>query len=202
MEPRLVIQQKITAFVNKYHVFGVNVDSTPASMIGLAQQKRFAFKEKVIFYADDKRDRVAFTFRAEKVLDVHGRYFVEDASGNLLGMFKKEFAASLINSTWKILDKQGNEVMMIRESNQLLAGLRRFMSAIPLVGDLAELVIMFFRYHFVFIDLSTSQVVGTYRKTTLVRDHYLLSMTNEAWGATDWRVYAAMSVALDALQSR
>lgn len=202
MEPRLVVQQKITAFVNKYHVFGTNVGGTPASLVGLAQQKRFAFKEKVIFYADDKRDRVAFTFRAEKVLDVHGRYFVEDASGNLLGMFKKEFMASLVNSTWKVLDKQGNEVMMIRESNQVLAVLRRFIGNIPLLGDLAELVIMFFKYQFEFIDLQTNQVVGTYRKTTLVRDHYLLSMTNDAWGAADWRVYAAISVALDALQSR
>ncbi len=202
MEPRLVVQQKITAFVNKYNVFGANADGTPASMVGLAQQKRLAFKEKVIFYTDDKRDKVAFTFRAEKVLDVHGRYFVEDANGNLLGMFKKEFMASLVNSTWKILDVQGNELMMVRESNQVLAVLRRFIGNIPLLGDLAELVIMFFKYQFEFIDLRTNQQVATYRKTTLIRDQYLLSTTNDAWNAVDWRVYAAMSVALDALQSR
>ena len=202
MEPRLVVQQKITAFVNKYNVFGANADGTPASMVGLAQQKRLAFKEKVIFYTDDKRDKVAFTFRAEKVLDVHGRYFVEDANGNLLGMFKKEFMASLVNSTWKILDVQGNELMMVRESNQVLAVLRRFIGNIPLLGDLAELVIMFFKYQLEFIDLRTNQQVATYRKTTLIRDQYLLSTTNDAWNAVDWRVYAAMSVALDALQSR
>ena len=202
MEPRLVIQQKITAFVNKYNVFGANGDGTPASMIALAQQKRLAFKEKVIFYTDDKRDKVSFTFRAEKVLDVHGRYFVEDANGNLLGMFKKEFMASLVNSTWKILDVQGNELLMVRESNQVLAALRRFIGNVPLVGDLAEIVILFFKYHFEFIDLRTNQVVATYQKTTLIRDHYLLSTTNDAWNAIDWRVYVAMSVALDALQSR
>lgn len=202
MEPRLIIQQKITAFVNKYNVFGVNGDGTPPSMIALAQQKRLAFKEKVIFYTDDKRDKVSFTFRAEKVLDVHGRYFVEDANGNLLGMFKKEFMASLLNSTWKVLDAQGNELLMVRESNQVLAALRRFIGNVPLIGDLAEIVILFFKYHFEFIDLRTNQVVATYQKTTLIRDHYLLSTTNEAWNAIDWRVYAAMSVALDALQSR
>ena len=202
MEPRLIIQQKITAFVNKYNVFGVNGDGTPPSMIALAQQKRLAFKEKVIFYTDDKRDKVSFTFRAEKVLDVHGRYFVEDANGNLLGMFKKEFMASLLNSTWKVLDAQGNELLMVRESNQVLAALRRFIGNVPLIGDLAEIVILFFKYHFEFIDLRTNQVVATYQKTTLIRDQYLLSTTNDAWNAIDWRVYAAMSVALDALQSR
>ena len=171
-------------------------------MIALAQQKRLAFKEKVIFYTDDKRDKVSFTFRAEKVLDVHGRYFVEDANGNLLGMFKKEFMASLLNSTWKVLDAQGNELLMVRESNQVLAALRRFIGNVPLIGDLAEIVILFFKYHFEFIDLRTNQVVATYQKTTLIRDQYLLSTTNDAWNAIDWRVYAAMSVALDALQSR
>ena len=110
--------------------------------------------------------------------------------------------ASLLNSTWKVLDAQGNELLMVRESNQVLAALRRFIGNIPLVGDLAEIVILFFKYHFEFIDLRTNQVVATYQKTTLIRDQYLLSTTNDAWNAIDWRVYAAMSVALDALQSR
>ncbi len=202
MQPRLIIQQKITALVNKYRVYEANIDGTPAEMMGLAQQKRLALKEKVLFYTDKKRDKLAFTFRAEKVLDVHGRYFVEDTSGRLLGMFKKEFTASLINSTWKVLDAKGNELLMVRESNQVLAVLRRFIGVIPIVGDVAEIVLLFFKYHFNFVDVRTNELVGTYRKMKLFRDHYLLSMTDEAWGSMDWRVLAAMSVALDALQSR
>lgn len=170
--------------------------------IGLAQQKRLAFKEKVLVYTDDKRDRLAFTFRAEKVMDIHGRYFVEDQNGKLLGMFKKEFAASLLNSTWKILDVNGNEQYVVRESNQVLAVMRRFAGQIPIIGELVELVLLFFRYHFTFIDLRTQQEVGTYRKQTLLRDHYLLSTDDSLWGSVDWRVLAALSVALDALQSR
>lgn len=202
MQPRLVVQQKITAFVNKYKIFGANADATPASLVGLAQQKRLAFKEKVMFYTDEKRDRLSFTFRAEKVLDVHGRYFVEDANGKLLGMFKKEFMSSLVNSTWKILDVNGNEQYMVRESNQVIAVLRRFIGQIPILGEIGELVMLFFKYHFEFVDVRSGQVVGMYQKTTLLRDRYTLSMTNEAWGSADWRVFAAMSVALDALQSR
>ena len=202
MEPRLIIQQKLTALVNKYRVYETNADGTPADMVGLAQQKRLALKEKVLFYADKKRDKLAFTFRAEKVLDVHGRYFVEDASGRLLGTFKKEFKASLLNSTWKVIDAKGNEVLLVRESNHVLAVLRRFAGLIPVLGDVAEMVLPFFRYHFNFTDIQTNQLVGTYKKTKLFRDHYLLSMTDDAWSLVDWRVLAAVSVALDALQSR
>ena len=202
MKPRLVIQQKITALVNKYRIETSTPEGKPEKIVGLAQQKRLAFKEKILFYTDETRSKVAFTFRAEKVMDVHGRFFVEDAGGKMIGMFKKEFSASLVNSTWKILDADGTERMMIRENNQVLAVMRRFLVFIPIVGELAEIVLLFFRYHFVFIDLATGQEVGVYRKTTLLRDHYLLSTTDEVWRQYDTRLLAAMGVALDALQSR
>lgn len=201
MQPRLIVRQKITPFVNKYEVLQEGGEGA-LQLVALAQQKRLAFKEKVIFYTDAKRDKVAFTFRAEKVFDVHGRYIVEDPRGTVIGMFKKEFGASLVNSTWKIFDQQGAERMVVKESNALLAILRRVIGMIPVVGDLGEILIAFFRYHFQFIDIKTSMIVGQYRKTTLFRDHYELSMSDEAWQSTDWRVLAAVSVALDALQSR
>lgn len=202
MTPRLVVQQKLTAFVNKYRIFTATPDGTALEQVGLAQQKRFDFKEKVMFYSNDKRDRLVFTFRAEKVIDIHGRYFVEDANGKLLGMFKKEFAASLVNSTWKILDAQGNERYLVKESNQFLAVMRRFGGEIPLVGGVIELITLFFRYHFSFVDLNTNEEVGAYRKTKLLRDQYVLDTTDEVWESTDWRLLAAFSVALDAVQSR
>ena len=155
-----------------------------------------------MFYTDDKRDKLAFTFRAEKVMDVHGRYFVEDANGNLLGMFKKEFVSSLVNSTWKILDTSGTEKYLVKESNLGLALLRRFGGELPFIGGLVELVVLFFKYHFVFIDITSGEIVGTYTKTTLFRDHYMLEATDDLWQAVDWRVLAAMGVGLDALQSR
>ena len=202
MKPRLVIQQKLTAFVNKYNVFEANEAAAPGTLLGLAQQKRFSFKEKVLFYTDEKRDRVAFTFRAEKIMDIHGRYFVEDANGRLVGMFKKEFMSSLVSSTWKILDASGNEQLIVKESNLALALLRRFGGELPLIGSLIELIVLFFKYHFVFIDSATNEVVGTYTKTTLFRDHYVLAATDELWATIDWRVLAAIGVGLDALQSR
>jgi hypothetical protein len=73
---------------------------------------------------------------------------------------------------------------------------------IPILGDVIDLIVSFFRYHFVFADAQNGQPVGRYQKTTLFRDHYLLSMTDEAYAGEDRRVLAAMAVGLDALQSR
>ena len=202
MKPRLIIEQKITAFVNKYKVLDVNANGDAGELKALAQQKRLAFKEKVIFYTDEQKSAEAFTFRAEKVMDVHGRYFVEDMQGNVLGMFRKEFKKSLLVSSWVLMDANGTELLQVKESNVAIAVLRRFIGFVPLIGDLLDIAMNFFRYHFSFVDITTQQEVGQYKKTTLFRDHYGLSVTDDAWAKLDWRVYAAMGVALDALQSR
>ena len=202
MKPRLYIDQKITPFVNKYMVFGADEQGTKGELIALAQQKRLAFKEKVSFYTDEQKSQLAFTFRAEKVLDIHGRYIVEDADGNVVGMFKKEFKKSLFVSTWKVMSTDGTVVFDLTESSVALAVFRRFASWIPVVGGLYELIALLLRYHFVFKNPGTDEVVGTYKKLTLFRDHYELAMTDEAAAKCDWRVLAAMGVGLDALQSR
>jgi uncharacterized protein YxjI len=202
MKPRLFIEQRITAFVNKYKVLGTTETGEKGGLVAFAQQKRLAFREKVTFYQDEAKTTPIFTLRAEKVLDVHGRYFVEDMNGQLLGMFQKRFAKSLINSTWIIMDTAGNQLFVVQENNMVLAVLRRFISFVPYFGDILEIVIKFFKYHFQFMDEATNTEVGMYEKITLIRDQYKLSMTDEAVAKTDWRVLAAIGVALDALQSR
>ncbi|MFT4265142.1 MAG: hypothetical protein QM572_17295 [Nocardioides sp.] len=200
MQPRLFVEQKLTAFVNKYRVYGTNAGER-AGMAAFAQQKRFKFKEELHFYTDESKAEETFTLRAEKVFDVHGQYFVDDVQGVRVGGFKKEFKKSLVASSWQVQDANGITVLGVTESNKTLAVLRRYAGLIPFVGDLFEFVLVFFRYHFDFIDASGAKV-GKYQKTTLFRDHYTLYLTDEAAAAVDWRVIAAMCVGLDALQSR
>jgi hypothetical protein len=202
MKPRLIVEPKITAFTNKYTVYDVTAEGKKGNLVAFAQQKRIALKEKITFYGDEAKTQVAFTLRAEKVMDVHGRYFVEDAGSQLIGSFKKDFAKSLLNSTWLMLGADDQPKITIAESNLALALLRRFSGLIPIIGEFVNILVTFLRYHFVFTDATTKEPVGRYQKTTLIRDHYLLSMDDAAYKQQDWRVYAAMAVALDALQSR
>ena len=201
MKPRLIIEQKITAFVNRYEIYSALEDGTKSELLAFAQQRRLAFKERVDFYTDEVKTDLVFSFRAEKVMDIHGKFFVEDADGKRIGAFKKQFKQSLLNSTWSILDANDNPTLTIKESNQTLAALRRFSRWIPIIGDIIEVIVLFFRYHFVFIDQQQTEV-GKYTKTTLFRDHYQLDMTDQQFTAHDWRVLTAMAVALDALQDR
>lgn len=201
MTPHLIVEQKITAFVNRYEIYTTDTDGSKAKMVAFAQQRRLAIKEKIEFFSDEFKTTKLFQFRAEKVMDIHGKYFVEDAHDTLIGAFKKQFGASLLNSTWNVLDTDDLVVATVSESNKTLAVLRRFVGFIPFIGDIFDIVLNFFRYHFVFVDNDNGEV-GKYIKTTVFRDHYRLEMKDTTYHATDWRVWAAMAVALDALQSR
>lgn len=201
MKPRFIVKQKITAFVNKYAVYEADADGKEGNLIAFAQQKRLNIKEKILFYDSEHKNNLVFSLRAEKVIDVHGKYFVEDAGGNLVGSFSKDFSRSLTNSTWHIFDGEVEKIKVF-ESNNTVAIFRRFAGFIPIIGDLIEIMMVFFKYHFIFGNPQDETPHGKYTKTTLFRDHYLLNMDDEYFAGNDWRVLAAMCVALDALQSR
>ncbi len=76
------------------------------------------------------------------------------------------------------------------------------MGLIPIIGELADLLMVFLKYHFVFNDSNKNQAIGKYQKTALLRDYYRLYMKDANYKRQDWRVLAAVAVALDALQSR
>ena len=150
MKPRLLVQQKITAFVNRYEVYAALSDGSKGEMLAFAQQRRLALREKIEFYSDETKATKLFSMRAEKVMDLHGRYFIEDDAGTMIGMFRKDFQKSLLNSTWHILDSRDKTVLVISESNQALAIARRFGGFIPIVGGVIDIATAFLRYHFVF----------------------------------------------------
>ena len=198
MKPIFRVEQKITAFVNRYKI--LNPDKT--ELLAFAQQKRLAFREKVTFYEDEKRTRESFTLRAEKVMDVHGQYFVEDMSGNLIGGFRKEFKKSLLRSSWVVFDADKHDLARVQESNVVLAVFRRVMQYIPIVGDIVDFIGWLLKYHFEFVALDDEKKLAAYKKLTIVRDHYEFSADAEFIAAVDRRVLIAMAVALDALQAR
>lgn len=201
MQPKLIVEQKITPLVNRYAVYAADQAGEKGQLVALAQQKRMAFKEKINFFTDEQQTQLAFSFRAEKVMDIHGRFLVEDANGQLIGVFRKDFKQSLVSSTWHLVNAQDQPVLTLSESNPLLAALRRYIGFVPIIGEFLDVALNFIKYHFTIRDAAGNEV-GRYMKQKLYLDHYSLNMTDQAFASQDWRVLAALAVALDALQSR
>jgi uncharacterized protein YxjI len=188
----LHVHQKVTFMVNRYEVF-VDDNGSPGQLVGFAEQKRLKIKERVTIYTDSSKNQVLFEFNARKVLDLGGGYDVKDGQGRSIGLFRKNFAKSLLRSTWH-LEQQGWGQATGAERNKFLAGFRRLWQWIPVIGDAPFPM----RYHFDFVTENGASVFSVDKKTWL-RDHYLVSIQDPG---VDRRLVIAQAVALDALQSR
>jgi uncharacterized protein YxjI len=194
---RFTIKQKITMMVNRYEIRSVDANGGEGPVIAVAQQKRMAFKEQVTFYADEARTQPVFGFKARQRMDLAATYDVTDAAGTPIGSFRKEFAKSLLRSTWQLTATDGLQATGT-ERNHSVAIARRLWGVLPIVGDMPSL----FLFHFDFTAPDGSIVLSSVRRRTL-RDRYNVELPTAPNGwRLDWRVGAAMAVALDALQSR
>jgi uncharacterized protein YxjI len=193
----LIIEQKITAFANQYRVYEAGDQGVKGALLAFAHQKRLAVREKIEFFSNEERGKLVFSVQAEKVLDVHGKFSVNDASGAHIGTIRKVFKSSLLRSTWKILDDQDGPLIVIRERSVALAIFRRVWQFLPYLGDFPFIL----KYHFDFLEPVSGDVLATYVKTKLLYDHYRLEIISDRYNL-DWRVAAAQCVMLDALQGR
>ncbi len=191
--PKFFVKQRITMMINRYEILAANPDGSEGQLLALAEQKRMKLKEEVIFYADEAKTRQVFSFKARQRLDVAAEHDVYDEYGTALGMFSKQFGASLIRSTWN-LSVPGLEAVG-RERRPAIAVLRRVWDVIPVVGD----VWVPFVFHFDFVDTASGATVLVSERQKAVRDRYEVTVPDPR---LDFRVAASMAVALDALQSR
>jgi hypothetical protein len=193
---RMVVRQKHAMMVNRYTIHPVGDDGDEGAAIAGAQQKRLALNEQVTFYADEERTRPIFRFKARDTLDLGTTYDVTDADGRALGWFKKEFRKSLTRSTWRLgIPALGLEAVGT-ERSRAVALIRRGWNL--LLEDLPGP----WRFHFDFRTPDGTLVMSSERRRAL-SDVYDLELPAAPGGSQlDWRVGAAMGVALDALQAR
>ncbi|WP_142064946.1 hypothetical protein [Pseudarthrobacter sp. B4EP4b] len=189
---RFNVTQKLTLMVNRYEIRSAAGDGQAGGLLAVAQQKRAAFKEQVTFYQDESRTLPIFSFKARQRLDLGATYDVLDANGQRIGSFRKDFAKSLLRSTWH-LEASGLNVTGSERNVGVALG-RRIWEATP-IGDVIPSP---FRFHFDFVD-TNGEVLMTSERERSLRDRYLITLPG---ARLDGRVAAAMAVALDALQSR
>ncbi len=191
---RFHVRQKITLMVNRYQVYAAAPNGGEGPLLAFAEQKRLKLKEEINFWADEAKTQPVFSFKARQRLDVRAEHDVTDAGGMHLGWFRKDFGASLLRSTWHLATPDGMRATG-RERRLWVAILRRIWTWIPFIGDLW----VPFVFHFDFVDDNTGQPVLTSERRKAIRDRYTITVPDPR---IDFRVAAAMAVALDALQSR
>lgn len=192
---QFLLKQRITPLVNRYEYFSLTTEGKTDERLAFVEQKRFTFKEEITAWSGEDRTEVVFRLKAEKVLDVHGKYWVTDAAGASVGYLRKVFGRSLLRSTWEVYDAHDRLLVTVQETSQTVALVRRFGGIVPIIGEFLQLL----PFHFQF--LADGQVVGSYNRLFSLRDEYRLSLEPMA-ADVDRRLMLALGIALDALQSR
>ena len=182
---RLRVRQRLTMMVNLYDVTVADQSGRPAGPpVAFAKQKRLALREQVTIYTDESAREVLCSFRARQVFDVGASYDVLDGAGAPLGGFRKDFARSLLRSTFH-LEQPGAPAVVGQERHLVTALLRRAVDSLPLP------------VHFEFRAGDTG-VMSVDRAFTL-RDAYDVRIA-APW--LDRRLAVAMVIGLDALMAR
>ncbi|BCJ58984.1 hypothetical protein [Micromonospora endophytica] len=179
------IRQRVRFMVNQYEVHSVAPDGSEGGLLAFAQQKRLAFKEQVTIYTDDSKQQPLLGFKARQRLDLAATYDVTDHAGTPIGLFRKDFAQSLLRSTWHV-EQAGLPAVTGQERSFPVALLRRFVDSLSWLP-----------YHFDFV--AGGQPVFTVVKKWGLRDRYVVEIQHPQ---IDRRLVIAMAIALDALQGR
>lgn len=182
--PTFYLKQKFAMTTNRYELYATNPDGSYGALMGLAEQKRLAFKEEVTFYSDQTKARAVFSFKARQRIDLGAGYDIFDEHQQQIGYFKKDFAKSLMRSTFHL--EGPGYAGTGQERSQAVALIRRF-TELP-----------FLPIHFDFVTPAGEPLLGVERQGT-VRDRYTVHVSDQR---VDFRVAAAVAVGLDALMQR
>ena len=193
-----VLRQKIKLVINQYEFFLPNGDG-PGEPICFVEQKRFKFKEDIRFYLDEAKTTELLRIKARQRFDPRATYDITDESGNKIGEISKVFGASLLRSTFRISDAQGQELFVSTEKSLGVALFRRAVGFIPYVENIANWLPI--PYHFVF--KRGEEILGeNTRQIGKLRDIYTIDMTPDSERTIDRRLVLALAVGQDALQAR
>ena len=200
---RFTLRQRVRIVGNRYEVRLAGPADEEGDLVAFVQQKTFALREDLRFFADEGKTQELFRVKARQRFDPAARYKVTDADGTPIGEIAKAFKRSLARSTYRIYAAPGDEqeLAWATERSLFRSLLRRLLSLggfIPIVGDLLGLIPI--RYHFDFFIGEDN--VGSLERKFGIRDRYVLDLSGDADRRIDRRLAIALAVAMDAFQAR
>ena len=194
-----VLRQKLKLVINHYEFFLATPDGTPGKPIAFVEQKRFKFKEDIRFYLDESKTQELLRIKARQRFDPRATYDITDETGEKIGEVSKVFGASLLRSTFRVNDAEGQELFISTEKSLAVALIRRAVGFIPYVENVADWLPI--PYHFVF--KRGEEIIGENRRQIgKFRDIYTIDMSADDPRTIDRRLVLALAVGQDALQAR
>jgi uncharacterized protein YxjI len=193
---QFVLRQKWTLVINRYFFALAGEEDKPFCFV---EQKRFKFKEDIRFYTDESKTRELMRIKARQRFDPRATYDVTVGDGEPIGKIQKVFGKSLLRSTYRLYDIDGNEAAIVDERSLPVAIIRRALHLIPFVEDIASWLPIPYDFQF----KRGEEILGhNSRRRWKLMDVYDIDLTRDSARTLDRRLVLALAVGMDALQAR
>ncbi len=193
---RFVLRQRVKLVINQYE-FSVPGEADDGEAFCFVEQKRFAFKEDIRFFADDSKTAELWRILARQRFDPRATYDITTPDGTVIGTIQKEFGKSLLRSTFTITGANG--ACTAREISVPKALFRRALGFVPYVDSVADWLPIAFDFEF----LVDGERLGINRRRRFKwRDIYDIDFTDDTNRILDRRLMLSAVVGMDALMAR
>ncbi len=194
-----LLRQRWTLVVNRYIFSLPDAAGNEGERFAFVEQKRFKFKEDIRFYTDESKQVELLRIKARQRFDPAARYDITGPTGEKIGEIQKVFGKSLLRSTYRLFDANGEQTCEATERSLGVALFRRLVGLVPVIGDYADWLPI--PYHFVF-SRGDRVLVRHTRRAWKFTDHYTIDCTPDSDHTLDRRLVLAAAVGMDALQAR
>ena len=193
---RYLVDQLERPAVSMYRITPLASGDSPAGPpVAYVSRTKPVDGEDTLFYADEQEREALFQIKAHNVLDLGGSRYDVYAGERQIGALEHQHGTSRLRSTWRIRDASNQELAVARERSVPTAVMRRVIGLVPGVGGLGGLSSNFDL-------LIDGKMVGKMDGKLPLRDHYVIDVSGDRDRRLDPRLAIALTIALDAHQSR
>jgi hypothetical protein len=171
--------------------------------VGFVKMKAFKLKEDIKLYKDTTRTELLLNIQARSVIDFGATYDVLNDDGSIrFSLRRKGLRSAFVRDTWLLLNADGSEFGQVSETGDY-ALFRRYISFIPLLGDILDLILFFMTIEYkVFIGADAQQqvhVASIYRQKNPIVVKYATNM-DAGEGTADSQVVVAATTLLSVIE--
>lgn len=112
----------------------IYVRDADGSLIGYVKQKLFKLKEHINLFTDEAQTTIAYSIKADRMLDFSARYSFFAGGERQVGAIKRQGMRSIWRANYEIFDEAGSQVMKINEENGWVKVIDSFVGELPIIG--------------------------------------------------------------------
>ena len=159
-----------------FHVTTLSNDFTAKDATGktvaYVRQKMFKLKEAISIYADESKNNLTHTIKADQWIDFSAAYSFKDAQGREIGKIARKGWASIWKAHYELIDQHQNLQYHIREDNAWVKVLDSVFGNIPILGGFTG---YFFNPSYTVTDLQGQDVVQLKKEPSFFGRKFKLS---------------------------